>query len=253
MFIWFFVTLVSLYWHLHLSKWSLFQTLHIPFGRERPSLVQSAWALDQSTGIDRQAGLSIKDFGWARPWQFSEIGSEGSSVEFHSWVGLLVGFYIQVELLDGPPGWLNALCGQGINSWALWSLLGEWGLRLCPWQWGYYLDSLIVQVCRLGSAIASGQVRYHLLFSCAVMSNSLWPHGLQLIRPPCPSPSPRVFPSSCSLHWWCHPAISCSDTLFSFCPQSFPASGTFPMSSLFASDDQNTGASALASVFSVNI
>ena len=134
MFIWFFVTLVSLYWHLHLSKWSLFQTLHIPFGRERPSLVQSAWALDQSTGIDRQAGLSIKDFGWARPWQFSEIGSEGSSVEFHSWVGLLVGFYIQVELLDGPPGWLNALCGQGINSWALWSLLGEWGLRLCPWQ-----------------------------------------------------------------------------------------------------------------------
>lgn len=131
MFIWFFVTLVSLYWHLHLSKWSLFQTLHIPFGRERPSLVQSAWALDQSAGIDRQAGLSIKDFGWARPRQFSEIESERSSVEFHNWVGLLVGFNIQVELLDGPPGWLNALCGQGINSWALWSLMGEWGLRLC--------------------------------------------------------------------------------------------------------------------------
>ena len=104
--------------------------LHIPFVRKRPSLVQSAWAPDQSTGVDRQAGLTIKDLGWERPRQFSEIGSEGSSVEFHNWVGLLFGFYIQVELLYGLPGWLKALCGQGVNSWALWSLLGELGLRL---------------------------------------------------------------------------------------------------------------------------
>ena len=69
-------------------------------------------------------------------------------------------------------------------------------------------------------------------------------HGLQHTRPPCPSPSPEVFPSSCPLHQWCHPGISSSDTLFSFCPQSFPRSGTFPMSQLFHSDDQNTGASA---------
>ena len=80
-----------------------------------------------------------------------------------------------------------------------------------------------------------------LLFSCPVTFNSLWPHGLQHTRPPCPSPSPRVCPNSYSLHQWCHPAISSSDTLFSFCPQSFPASGTFPMSQLFVSDDQNTG------------
>ena len=59
---------------------------------------------------------------------------------------------------------------------------------------------------------------------------------------------PQVYPSSCSLHRWCHPAISYSDTLFSFCPQSFPASGTFPLSQLFTSSDQNTGASASASV-----
>ena len=138
MFIWFFVTLVSLCWHLQLSKWPLFQILHIPFGRERPPLVQSAWALDQSSGIDRQAGLTIQDLGWARPQQCSEIGSEGSSAEFHNWIGLLVGFYIQVELLDGPPSWLNAFCGQGVSSWALWSLLGEWGLRLCSLaEWGY--------------------------------------------------------------------------------------------------------------------
>ena len=82
---------------------------------------------------------------------------------------------------------------------------------------------------------------YHLLlFSRSVMSNSLWPYGLQYARPPCPSPSPKVCPSSCSLHWWCHLAISFSDTLLSFCPQSFPKSGTFPMSQLFTSDDQNT-------------
>ena len=83
------------------------------------------------------------------------------------------------------------------------------------------------------------------------MSDSLGPHGLQHVRPPCPSPSPKVCPSSCPLHQWCHPAITSSDTLFSFCPQSFSASGTFPMSRLFTSGDQNTGASA--SVLPVNI
>ena len=92
-----------------------------------------------------------------------------------------------------------------------------------------------------------------LLFSRPVGSDSLWPHELQHTRPPCPSPSCRVFPSSCSLHPWCRPAISSSDSLFSFCLQSFPASGTFSMSCLFASDDKNTGASASASVLQVNI
>ena len=89
------------------------------------------------------------------------------------------------------------------------------------------------------------------LFSHPVISDSLWPHGLQQARPPCPSPSPEICPSSCPLHQWCHPSISSSDALFSFCPQSFPASGTFPMSWLL-SDDQNTGASA-SSVLPMNI
>ena len=83
-------------------------------------------------------------------------------------------------------------------------------------------------------------------FSRSVMSNSLQFHGLQHTRPLCPSLSPEVFPSSCPLHQWCHPAIASSDALFSLCPQSFPALGTFPMSQMFASDDQNTGASASA-------
>ena len=66
-----------------------------------------------------------------------------------------------------------------------------------------------------------------LLFSLLVMFDSLQHHGLQHAGPLCPSPSPTVCPSSCPLHWWCYPAISSSDTLFSFCPQSFPPSGAF--------------------------
>ena len=90
-----------------------------------------------------------------------------------------------------------------------------------------------------------------LLLSCPVMSNSLQHHGLQHARPSCSSPSPRICPSSCSLHRWRHPAISFSDSLFFFYLQSFPASGTFPMSCLCASDDKNTRASG--SVSPVNI
>ena len=83
-------------------------------------------------------------------------------------------------------------------------------------------------------------------FSRPVMSNSLRPHGLQHARPPCLSPPPKVCPSSGSLHRWCHPTISSSDALFSFCPQSIPASRTLPMSHLFTLDDQNTGASSFS-------
>ena len=72
-----------------------------------------------------------------------------------------------------------------------------------------------------------------LLFSHLVVSNSLQAHGLQHTRPPCPEPSLKVCPSSCPLHQWCHPAFSSSDALFSFFPQSFLASGAFPMSWLF--------------------
>ena len=92
-----------------------------------------------------------------------------------------------------------------------------------------------------------------LLFSYLVVSYSLRPHGLQHARPPCPSQSPGVCPSSHPLHWWCHPAISSSGAFFSFCPQSFPASRIFPMSQPSASDDQSTGASASASALPMSI
>ena len=92
-----------------------------------------------------------------------------------------------------------------------------------------------------------------LLFKHPVKSKSLQPHWLQHTRPPCPTPSPRVCPRSCSFHWLCPAAISSSDTLISFCPQCFSASGTFPMICLFSSDDQNSGDSASASVLPVKI
>ena len=85
------------------------------------------------------------------------------------------------------------------------------------------------------------------------MSSPLQPHGLQHARPLCSSPSPEVCPSSCPLHRWCHPAISLSDALFSFCPLFFPASGTFSISQLFTSDDLNTGVSTSASVLPTSI
>ena len=66
-------------------------------------------------------------------------------------------------------------------------------------------------------------------FSCSVMSDSLWPHGLLHTRPPCPSSNPRVYSNSCPLSWWCHPTISSSVIPFSSCLQPFPASGSFTM------------------------
>ena len=90
-------------------------------------------------------------------------------------------------------------------------------------------------------------------FSYSVMSNSLQPHGLQHARPPCPSPTPRVYPNSCPLSRWFHPTVSSSVIPFSSCLQSFPASGSFPMSQFFTSGGQSIGVSASTSVLSMNI
>ena len=76
-------------------------------------------------------------------------------------------------------------------------------------------------------------------FSLSVMSNSLWPHGLQHARLPCLSPTPRACSNSCPSSQWCHPAISSSVIPFSSCLQSFPASGSLPVSQFFASGDQS--------------
>ena len=88
--------------------------------------------------------------------------------------------------------------------------------------------------------------------SRSVVSDSLWPHESQYTTPPCSSPTPRVYSNSCPSSQWCHPAISSSVVPFCSCPQSLPASGSFPVSQLFTWGGQSTGVSASASVLPVN-
>ena len=90
-------------------------------------------------------------------------------------------------------------------------------------------------------------------FSRSLMSNTLWPHGLQHVRPPCLSPTPGVYSYSCPSSWWCHPTISSSVVPFSSCIQSFSMSGSFPTSQFFTWGSQIIGVSASASVLPMNI
>ena len=89
--------------------------------------------------------------------------------------------------------------------------------------------------------------------SCSVVFDSLWPYGLQHARPPCLSPTPRVYSNSCPLSWWCHSIISSPVVPLSSHLQSFPASGSFQMSQLFASGGQCIRVSASTSVLQMNI
>ena len=94
--------------------------------------------------------------------------------------------------------------------------------------------------------------RVRMLVSRQIVSDCLWPHGLQHTRLSCPSPTPRVYSNSCPLSQWCHTTISSSVTPFSSCLQSFPASGSFQMSQFFAKGGQSIGVSASASVLPMN-
>ena len=95
--------------------------------------------------------------------------------------------------------------------------------------------------------------KYHSVqFSHSVVSNSLQTYETQHARPPYPSPTARVYPNPCPSSRWCHPTISSSVVPFSSCPQSFPASGSFPMSQLFTSGGQSIGVSASTSVLPMN-
>ena len=94
--------------------------------------------------------------------------------------------------------------------------------------------------------------RFSSVHSHSVMSDSLGPHGLQHTKLPCPSPSPGVCSNSCPFSQWCHPTISFSIVPFSSGPWSLPASGSFPMSQLFAWGGQSIGVSTLASVLPMN-
>ena len=114
----------------------------------------------------------------------------------------------------------------------------QWILTsLLPW----HMDSSVISILHSVQFSSVAQ-------SCL----TLWPHELQHARPPCPSPTPEVYSNSCPSSGWCHPAISSSVAPFSSCPQSLPASGSFPVNQLFSWGDQSTGVSASASVLPMN-
>ena len=124
------------------------------------------------------------------------------------------------------------------------------GLGRFPWRREWLLTAVLLP--RELQYYLSFRYTTSVQFSCSAMSDSLQPHEPQHARPPCPSATPRVHPNPCPLSWRCHPAISFSVVPFSSCPQSFPASGSFSMSQLFASGGQSTGVSASTSVLPMN-
>ena len=128
-----------------------------------------------------------------------------------------------LRLLKPLTVWITTNCGKFLKRWEYQTTLSvSW--ETCMWvkkqnqTWKYWL------VQNWERSISSVQ------FSCSVVSNSLRPHESQHTRPPCPSPTHRVYSNSCPSSRWCHPAISCSAVPFSSCPQSLPASESFPMS-----------------------
>ena len=124
--------------------------------------------------------------------------------------------------------------------------------------WGvFHKMSMLLQETTLFTTLEASFTQFPVTtpsvqFSHSVMSNSLRPHEPQHTRPPCPSPTPWLYPNSCPLSRWCHSTISSSVVPFSSCLQSFPASGSFQMSQLFASGGQSIGVSASTSVLRMN-
>ena len=130
---------------------------------------------------------------------------------------------------QGDRSWISQECLQKWEDFTYQSAYPKWRLRWLEQFW-------------------VGNIALLLLFSHSVVSNSLWPHGIQHTRPPCPSLSPRICSNSCPLNQWHHPTISSSVVPFSSCPQSFPALGSLPVSQLFILGGQSIRASASASV-----
>ena len=171
---------------------------------------------------------------------------------------------------DLPKRYTASLVAQTVrNPHAMWETwFSPWVGKICGEGNGYlvqysYLeiskDRIAWQASVHGVTKSQTQLRHFhftslqsVQFSRSFVSDSLWPHGLQHIRPPRPSPIPRVYSTSCLLSWWCHLTISSSVVPFS-CLQPFLASGSFQMSQFFTSGGHNIGISALASVFPMSI
>ena len=144
--------------------------------------------------------------------------------------------------------WKQHFCPSEASDQPRWE---KWAVGLwVAWTEDTYVTSytILSRVC----APLPSRVLINFI-SVAQSCPTLRPHGLQHTRLPCLSPTPGACSNSCPLSWWCHPTISASVIPFSSCPQSFPASGSFPISQFFASGGQSTGVSALASVLPMSI
>ena len=148
-------------------------------------------------------------------------------------------------ILCGPrlllPSIFPSICGSNLSPCNHWSCFVD----LCTWTYVFRITYMNEQWIKQ---------KLRNVQSCQHFSSvqSLSPHESQHTRPPCPSPTPRLCSNSCPSSRWCHPAISSSVVPFSSCPQSLPASGSFPMSQLFAWGGQSTGVSASASALPKN-
>ena len=166
-------------------------------------------------------------------------------------------------------GWHHQLHGHRVDSRSWWwtgrpGILQFTGLQRVRYDWATEVTELMNKIqtfknnkkktCALSINKKKNQCLYNLVqFSHSVVSESLWPHGLQQVRPRCPSTTYRACSNSCPLIQWCHPTISSSVIPFSACFQSFPASESFPLSQFFTSGGQSIGVWSSASVLPMNI
>ena len=189
-------------------------------------------------------GTPLQYLAWKIQWMEEPGGlqSMGSLRVGHDWVTSLSclgkgnGNPLQCSCLENPRdggAWWAAVYGV-TQSWTWLKRLSSSSSSYALFFFFFFLGCFVFQ------------------FSHSVVPNSLQPHELQHTRPPCPSPTPGVHSNSCPLSQWCHPAISSSIVHFFSCSQSFPASGSFPISQLFAWGGQSTGVSASASVLPMN-
>ena len=157
-------------------------------------------------------------------------------------------------------GWLPVLCHESrwfVPGGSAFNLVHNWLPTvilpgLLRWENQVACPTVSVSVhCSMNAKSCLTQFS-SVQFSCSVVSDSLRPHESQHARPPCPSPTARVYSNSCPSSRWCHPAITSSVIPSSSCPQSLPESGSFPMSQLFAWGGQSIGVSATASVLPMN-
>ena len=175
--------------------------------------------------------------------------------KFHSFYGWIVFhciFYFTIELKEQINTVNSHFLLMATESYKISALnkliLNSWISNLKKKE---LLFRFYFRVTKEKMSIRSVQWHGSVQFSCSVTSDSLRPHGLQHTRPPCPSPIPGVYLNSCPSNQWCHPIISSSVVPFSSWLQSFPASGSFPMSQFFASGGQSIGVSV--SVLPMNI